>query len=585
MLVPILTLLIHLTCVLGWTIPQHPFQAFSTSQSTILSSELIDKIEHLRTKWEVKGISIGLAASSNTSDHSATRDNWALEAITFGEADRYGKKVKGDTLFAIASNSKLFHALSVGLLMNNDTLLPDGDKLRWSTKIKDVLPEWKLMDDYASDHVDLVDLASMRSGLPRHDIWYGVVPPVEVVSNMRNLRPSTELRQHWQYNNNHYVTIGLIIERLSGLTLPEYVKLHIFDPVGLTSATYNATQARESGHRSDGFSRQAVNYTACKASIEQGSESVDRGCLGEAGSIDWWIDGDGLWQAAPGGVIMSANDMAKWVKELLQPSVLPPSLIQAVTTGYSVMDGLPTYPQEGIKVYGLGQWMYEYRGHRVHGHTGSVPGQMSRMVRLPDLGMGFMIAINDDIFGLFLHEAIANLILDDILQVNDPIDWETYVANQSVASLPSYTDVPLNPQLFNTTIEGNYYDAGYGNLNIVQVQSLEPSLADIIVRTPLNVTGPIYLAQLNSLWISHMVFTHFDGQLFNWTLVYTADKWDEHDQKAGKLGKTEGTGTAIFTEDGLGMFGDYWGKGSTVPGSVVDEGKVKENAEVWYRRL
>jgi hypothetical protein len=72
----------------------------------------------------------------------------------------------------------------VGLLIENHTRLPNGELLAWSTKVRDVLPEWQLMDGYASEHVDVVDLLSerfiqvgatlmrdvdMRSGMPRHD--------------------------------------------------------------------------------------------------------------------------------------------------------------------------------------------------------------------------------------------------------------------------------------------------------------------------------------------------------------------------------------------------------------------------------
>jgi hypothetical protein len=65
--------------------------------------------------------------------------------------------------------------LAVGMMIENGTLLPNGDKLDWHTKVKDVLPEWKLMDDYASDHVDIVDLLSACLGSnaadSRHAIW------------------------------------------------------------------------------------------------------------------------------------------------------------------------------------------------------------------------------------------------------------------------------------------------------------------------------------------------------------------------------------------------------------------------------
>jgi hypothetical protein len=60
----------------------------------------------------------------------------------------------------LASNSKLFAALSLGTLIENGTQLKNGDTLKWTTRIKDVLPEWKLMDTYAEEHLTLEDLAS-----------------------------------------------------------------------------------------------------------------------------------------------------------------------------------------------------------------------------------------------------------------------------------------------------------------------------------------------------------------------------------------------------------------------------------------
>jgi hypothetical protein len=64
-------------------------------------------------------------------------------------------------LFAVASNSKLFAALSIGLLIENETILENGDKLDYSTKIKDILPDWRMIDPYMQDHLDVLDLLGM----------------------------------------------------------------------------------------------------------------------------------------------------------------------------------------------------------------------------------------------------------------------------------------------------------------------------------------------------------------------------------------------------------------------------------------
>ena len=61
-------------------------------------------------------------------------------------------------MFHIGANSKLFVAMAIGLLVNNETVLPNGATLGYGTKVKDILPDWNLADEYARDHLDLLDL-------------------------------------------------------------------------------------------------------------------------------------------------------------------------------------------------------------------------------------------------------------------------------------------------------------------------------------------------------------------------------------------------------------------------------------------
>ena len=58
----------------------------------------------------------------------------------------------------------MFTMLPIGMHIENHTLLVSGDELDWDTKMKDILPEWRLMDQYASDHADVTDLL----GGPHH---------------------------------------------------------------------------------------------------------------------------------------------------------------------------------------------------------------------------------------------------------------------------------------------------------------------------------------------------------------------------------------------------------------------------------
>ncbi|WWC72853.1 uncharacterized protein I206_106817 [Kwoniella pini CBS 10737] len=592
-------ILLYLSLALASVTPQKPFST-EAQKSSLLSPRLHSRIDKLRAKWGAKGITIGLAAAPNSTLPGFDSNDWVLETLGFGEADKYGNKVDGDTLFAIASNSKVFNALSVALLIHNNTVLPSGEKLEWSTKIKDVLPEWKLQDQYMSDHVDLLDLGSMRSGMPRHDYAHGFLPPSEIVAKMRYLKPSTELRRNLQYNNNHYVALGLLVERVSGLTLPEYVQKHIYDPIGMSTATYNSTQAAKSGHRSDGFMNSVPNLGICKQNLEDSLERMDEKCLGIHGNLNWWTDGDGLEEAGPGGILLSANDMKKWIKELLHPTVLPSSVVKMVTTGHTVYDGQPRFPQYGIQTYGIGQIMYTYRGYEIESHTGSVPGQMSTHVRVPQLGFGFMIVVNQDNFGTFLHSVIQNEILDEVLQVNkeDLVDWEKIIGLKMVESLgnedrvtkPEHPKYPKGIDI--EKLEGHYADKAYGDLNLVKIElpkteSHGDDSADLMskVSQKMNITGPIYLAEVNKVFNTHIIFTHFDDNLFNWTNVYQKDNYNSKNEVDGKITTVQQIGTAVFTEDGVGMFGGYWGAGSAVKPAEIDQNDIKGSCEVWYCKL
>jgi len=53
---------------------------------------------------------------------------------------------------------EVISAIAIGLLIEDNTVLDNGNQLGYDTKIKDILPDWQLQDTYMRDHLDLVDL-------------------------------------------------------------------------------------------------------------------------------------------------------------------------------------------------------------------------------------------------------------------------------------------------------------------------------------------------------------------------------------------------------------------------------------------
>lgn len=90
---------------------------------------------------------------------------WQVETKGYGVKDRHNTPVTENSLFSIASNSKLFAALSLGIMVSDPEII-----LNWDTKIASLLPnEWLLQDPMAEKGANLVDILSHRTGLPRHD--------------------------------------------------------------------------------------------------------------------------------------------------------------------------------------------------------------------------------------------------------------------------------------------------------------------------------------------------------------------------------------------------------------------------------
>jgi hypothetical protein len=184
-------------------------------------------------------------------------------------------------------------------------------------------------------------------------------------------------------------------------------------------------------------------------------------------------------------------------------------------------------------------------------------------------------------------------ILDALLGL-DPIDWEERLVTPGYRNAAVHTPLPDKPRPAPTTasLVGNYSDAGYGTLEIkgfedaghdtfspVDGTNATPYLQVIsrFMTTQAGLTKPLMFAKMNKPFASVYVYTHFDGPVFNTTMVNV--KQNSQGELAAYVGRTS---TAVFVEgQGMGMFEDFWG-GSRSKRAV--ESHVEEEAEVWFRK-
>ncbi|KLT40391.1 beta-lactamase/transpeptidase-like protein [Cutaneotrichosporon oleaginosum] len=419
----------------------------------------------------------------------------------------------------------------------------------------------------------------MRSGLPSHDFSYDHVTAAQTVANLAHLRPSAEFRSIFQYQNGHYVALSHIVPTLTGVPFTEYVAEHFFAPVGMNSTTYNHTAAAESGHRTDGHTHTGVNMTECVAkSTAEGYKKRSKACHGKIAPFGWFTDTDGTDLAGAGGVVSSARDVARWLAELLDPTVVPARLIGAAAEPRNVIGGKPMPGADGMPtLYGAGQFIQPYRGHRVVSHTGGVPGQLTLLARLPEAGVAVAVLTNDADFGYYAFNTVFAAIVDGLLDL-EPLNVEQEWFRQYISKAPGQPKRGAAPAYGFHAVPGRYEGAGYGAFDLAPLNASDA----VYARFPAELarfglaSQHVFVAPFSRIFATHIVFSHWDGPHFNWTIFIARHP------KQGYGKGTRASGPAIITPRGIGMFGGFSVPGAGAPPKEISVEASEAGSEVWF---
>ncbi|KDQ52483.1 hypothetical protein JAAARDRAFT_61799 [Jaapia argillacea MUCL 33604] len=369
------------------------------SSASLLSGDFNAYAEKIRAEWGVPGCSVSVVKVVNDSLYSPP----IVETKGFGIAGE-GRAVTDETTFAIASNSKLFTAAAIGSLV-------DAGKLNWTSRIKDILPEFGMLDDYDGGELTIRDALSHRSGLPRHDLSLQNDEPLEVVvSRLKYLKPSAEFREVFQYNNLMFVTAARIVEHVTGTTFQDYVSSHFFDhpALNMSHTTYTPTESFSTGYGVYPSNNSAFIYPFELAPTGAGA----------------------------GGVISNAVDVARWMSFLIKsrrsassgvaesdPTPLSRKALLAITTAYTISEGSPLFPELSTITYGHGVGLVSYAGHNLWTHGGSLPGFGSEITWVPDAGVGVGVMCNSAGEGNMVAFILTFRLLEDLFGIEHQVDW------------------------------------------------------------------------------------------------------------------------------------------------------------------
>jgi D-alanyl-D-alanine carboxypeptidase len=166
----------------------------------------------------------------------------------------------------------------------------------------------------------------------------------------------------WQYSNTNYVIAGLIVEKVSGQKLMEFLGEHIFHPLGMRSV-WNTDEAKLTQTDATAYIRNA--FGPLRPAPKEG-----RG-----------------WMFAAGELAMTAHDLALWDESLIAQKLLHPESYREMFTEVKLKDGKGTH-------YGLGVFVGDRDGHRDISHSGEVTGFVSDNEVLIDDGVAVAVLTN-----------------------------------------------------------------------------------------------------------------------------------------------------------------------------------------------
>lgn len=197
--------------------------------------------------------------------------------------------------------------------------------------------------------------------------------------------------------------------------------------------------------------------------------------------------------------------------------------------------------------------------------------------------------------------AATQMVLDELLDIQDQVDWaEVYLlktlnAPSAADKSKSITSESVRPSL---EIEGRYESDQYGPLQVMKLDD-HPQGAifrDLIGKWPGNTLpvrpgAPVYLADLRHELAGKIFLTPHDGPIFAraYFKAEGIDPLDPADKgKVQYAGHVYMQGKCVVTDEGIGMFEDFWGQGGDSAGLPIKqcvEVSVEQESEVWFKKV
>ncbi len=429
------------------------YSLFSQELPVFISDSLDNYINRGLEQWQIPGAAVLIV-----------KDGKVVVEKGYGVRE-FGKneKVDENTLFMIGSNTKAFTGTAMALLEY------DG-KIKLEDKVIKYLTDFKMNDNWITQHLNIVDLLTHRMGMETFQgdfiYWASDLNADEVIEKFGELTPKYDFRTKYGYTNAGYTVAGKIIEKVSGLKWEDYLKEKIFLPLNMSRTVALSVDYP-----------QASNITKPHTFVD-GKITV--------------LPYDNIDNLAPCGSIgSSVKDLSRWLIAQLDSGkyqdeiALPFDVIKRTRKPETIIGRVRHPFNEGhFNLYGLGWVLTDYEGTEIVSHTGGVNGFVTSVTLLPEENLGIVVLTNSDqnsFYQLLKWEIIDAYLRLPYRNYSDVFYQQSLEQKEEseklLAALKDSVSLDLKPELPLTEFTGKYENDPYGFAElIVKGNALELSL-------------------------------------------------------------------------------------------------------------
>jgi CubicO group peptidase (beta-lactamase class C family) len=419
-----------------------PAYSFSQQQPSFITDSLDSYIQQGMRDWNIPGLAIAIV-----------KDGKVVVMKGYGVRDMESKEpVDENTLFMIASNSKLFTATALAQLEFDK-------KISLNDKITKYFPDYRVYDTITTQLVTIRDMLSHHLGTKTFQgdftFWNSSLTRQQIMNKMRLLKPSQNFRQSYGYCNSCFLTAGEIIPAVSGMPWEVYVYDSIIQPLGMSNThTLGYGMARM-----ENASKPYTN-TFSEDIVELPYDQIDN--LGPAGSI-----------------VSCVKDISHWLLMQLDSGhyegkqVLPCAVLQRTREMNTIVNSRKNFflPSHFVG-YCLGLMVMDYDGRQVYWHTGGADGFVTNTCFIPEEKLGITILTNNDNQNFF--ELLRYQILDAYMKRpyinNSKLQLDNFLMEhkQTIAKIDSLKARVKNnkPLLPLSAYSGTYANELYGTITV-----------------------------------------------------------------------------------------------------------------------